>query len=301
MTASFRALVITLSALSLSLASAAFADRALLPPGDYARPLNHKRLARSYVLHLPPAAANAAPLPLVIASHGGGGNAEGFQKYAGLDAVADRESFAVGYPNGTGHPLRSERLLTWNAGRCCGWALDNKVDDVGFTLRVIDSVAQLAHIDRRRVYATGHSNGAMMAYRLAAEAADRIAAIAPVASAMNLKRAFAPSRAVAVLHIHSLDDPRALYAGGDNKSFAGTTIHHEPVFSSLQLWERHNQCSGAGTELERRRTPAPSGKGQQVAVHLAANCPKGSAVELWKLTGVGHAWPAKNPARFPSA
>jgi len=162
MTASFRASFIALIAVGHCLASAASADRKLLPPGDYARPLNHKRLARSYVLHLPPAAANAAPLPLVIAFHGGGGNAAGFQKYAGLDAVADRESFAVVYPNGTGHPLLPGRLLTWNAGRCCGWALDNKVDDVGFTLRVIDSVAQLAHIDRRRIYATGHSNGAMM-------------------------------------------------------------------------------------------------------------------------------------------
>ena len=284
-------------ALALLTANGALADRAPLPPGDHSRPLNHKRLARSYILHLPPA-ASAAALPLVIAFHGGGGNAQGFQQYAGLDAVADREGFAVVYPNGTGHPmLGGRRLLTWNAGRCCGWALDHKIDDVGFTLRVIESVAQLARIDRSRIYATGHSNGAMMSYRLAAEAADQIAAIAPVAGAMNLKREFAPSRSVPVLHIHSIDDPRALYAGGDNKSFAGTTIHHEPVVASLQLWEKRNRCAGA--ELERRKAAAPNGQGEQLAVHLAANCPKGAAVELWRLSGVGHAWPGENPGPLP--
>ena len=291
----FRAVV----ALALLAASAALADRAPLPPGDHSRPLSFKRLPRTYTLHLPPAARSDAAIPLVIAFHGGGGNAKSFQQYAGLDAVADREGFAVVYPDGTGHPLLPGRLLTWNAGRCCGWAQDNKIDDVGFALRVVESVAQLARLDRSRIYATGHSNGAMMSYRLAAEAADRIAAIAPVAGAMNLKREFAPSRAVPVLHIHSTSDPRALYAGGDNKSFAGTTIHHEPVVASLQLWEKRNRCAGAGAELERRKAAPPNGQGEQLAVHLAANCPKGAAVELWRLSGVGHAWPGENPGPLP--
>ena len=272
-------------------------ERAPLAPGDYARPLSHKRLARSYVLHLPPAAAQEARLPLVIAFHGGGGNAEGFQAYAGLDSVADREGFAVVYPNGTGR--LAKRFLTFNAGGCCGWAMDNKVDDVGFALKVIDSVARLARIDRSRIYATGHSNGAMMAYRLAAEAADQIAAIAPVSGGMNLRREFAPSRAVPVLHIHSTTDPRALYAGGDNKSIGGLTVHHQPVIAGLQQWETRNGCGGPGTELERRTAPAPSGQGEHTAVHIAAACPARSPVELWKLSGPGHGWPGESAGPLP--
>jgi polyhydroxybutyrate depolymerase len=220
MTRTTRALGI---AIALSLASAAGAEDARLAPGDHALPLLYKRVARSYALHLPPAARGDALLPLVIAFHGGGGNAKGFQEYAGLDAIADREGFAVVYPNGTGRwstdAARSGRYFpvgtkggfnTWNAGRCCGYALDNEIDDVGFARRVIDSVAEHARIDRGRIYATGHSNGAMMGYRLVAEAAGEIAAIAPVAGAMNLRADFAPSRPVPVLHIHSVDDPRAL-------------------------------------------------------------------------------------------
>jgi polyhydroxybutyrate depolymerase len=278
--------------------------KAPLPPGDHTRSFSHQRLARSYVLHLPPAAAKNAPLPLVLAFHGGGGNAEGFQAYAGLDAVADRDGFAVAYPNGTGPasknpnlpiPPRLLRLFTWNAGRCCAWAMDNKVADVSFAKRVIEDASERASIDRARVYATGHSNGAMMAYRIAAEAADLVAAIAPVAGAMNLRGDFAPSRPVPLLHIHSIHDPRALFAGGSNKSITGQTIHHEPVFAGLRAWEKRNGCSGPGKEIERRTAPARNGDGEHTAIHVAASCPAAAPVELWKLERAGHGWPGDNP------
>lgn len=38
---------------------------------------------------------------------------------------------------------------------------------------MLDDLARRTSIDPRRVYATGHSNGAMMAYRLGAQRADR--------------------------------------------------------------------------------------------------------------------------------
>jgi len=51
---------------------------------------------------------------------------------------------------------------------------------------VVEDVARRAPLDRSRVYATGLSTGSMMAYRLAAEALDLVAAIAPVAGSMVL-------------------------------------------------------------------------------------------------------------------
>jgi polyhydroxybutyrate depolymerase len=300
------ALAIAVGISLVRVAGAAEPER--LAPGDHSRDIGFAGLARSFVLHLPPAATGGAPLPLVIAFHGGGGNAEGFQAYAGLDAVSDREGFAVVYPNGTSRaaadpstllPPRLRRLFTWNAGGCCGFAMDENVDDVAFARRVVSAVAELAPIDRARVYATGHSNGAMLAYRLAAEAADEIAAIAPVAGAMNLRAAFAPSRAVPVLHVHSVDDPRARYDGGETRSFAGIVVHHEPVMAGLRAWQERNGCSGPSRELERRRAPAASGAGEQTAVHLAATCPASAPVELWKLGGVGHGWPGETAGPLP--
>ncbi|MBM4384205.1 MAG: hypothetical protein FJ091_12685 [Deltaproteobacteria bacterium] len=294
----------------LTALAAPIAAKERLAPGDHSRAFPHQRLARSYVLHLPPAAAKGSALPLVLAFHGGGGNAEGFQAYAGLDAVADRAGFAVAYPNGTGPasknpnlpiPPRLRRLFTWNAGRCCAWAMENKAADVGFAKRVIEDAAERAPIDRARVFATGHSNGAMMAYRLAAEAADVVAAIAPVAGAMNLRSEFAPSRPVPVLHIHSVHDPRALFAGGNNKSITGQTIHHEPVVAGLQAWEKRNGCSGPGKELARKTAPARNGDGEHTAIRIAGKCPTAAPVELWKLERAGHGWPGDNPGPLGEA
>ena len=261
-----------------------------LGPGDHALRLEHGGRERSYVLHVPPRPAE--PAPLLLAFHGGGGNGPGFQRYAGLDPLADRDGWLVAYPNGTNRVF-DERLLTWNAGGCCGYAQDEHVDDVGFALALVEDVARRAPgLDRARVYATGHSNGAMMAYRLAAEASERIAAIAPVAGAMSLD-VFAPRRPVPVLHIHSVDDPRALYAGGVTET-AGREIRHRPVEAELARWRERDACPRAVTELEKRSRPA--GKAVHTATLLAWEpCADGTEVRLWKLTGGGHGWPGADP------
>jgi len=275
--------------LALGCARSPAAD-APVGPGDQLRRLAHGGRERSYQLHVPPRAAS--PAPLLLAFHGGGGNAPGFERYAGLDPLADRDGWLVAYPNGT-HRWRDESWLTWNAGGCCGYAMDAGVDDVGFALAVIDDVARVASVDRSRVYATGHSNGAMLAYRLAAEAADRVAAIAPVAGAMTTG-AFSPLRPVPVLHIHSVDDPRALYAGGATETFR-REVRHLPVEAGLARWRERDGCPPAPAVLDSRRRP-----GQDGALHTAtllawAPCAGGSEVRLWRLTGGGHGWPGADP------
>lgn len=91
-------------------------------------------------------------------------------------------------------------------------------------MALLRELARGVPLDPTRVYATGHSNGAMMAYRLAVDAPERIAAIAPVAGMMVTDR-FPPARPVPVLHIHSVADPRALYAGGLGPPFPFTNAH----------------------------------------------------------------------------
>ena len=266
-------------------------DSAAQQPRDPEIVLTHGGRSRSYILHVPPK-REARALPVVIAFHGGGGNAAGFRDYAGLNTVADREGFLVVYPNGTG-PLRNA-LLTFNAGdNCCGPAQRQKVDDVGFAVAVLEDVARREAIDKRRVYATGHSNGAIMAYRLAAERADVVAAIAPVAGAMSLST-FSPSRPVPVLHIHSVDDPRALYDGGVGPPFPGTDnrVTHAPVATALARWITHNGCRAEPTTAEARRGKAGTPDATHTATRLVyAPCASGAEVVHWKLTVTGHGWP----------
>jgi polyhydroxybutyrate depolymerase len=263
-----------------------------LTAGDHSFDLRHGGRRRSYIAHVPRNAADS-PTPVVIAFHGGGGEAEGFKAYAGLDAVADREGFIVVYPNGSG--LLPRRLLTWNAGECCGYAMNQRIDDVGFAMAVLDDLARRAPIDPRRVYATGHSNGAMMAYRLGAERASRIAAIVPVAGAISLAR-FMPDRPVAVLAIHSVDDPRALYNGGLGPPFPGTNVRssHRPAMEGIERWRRHNGCAAA-TRIADTRTGRSGAEPQTAILVEWQGCPSAAPVAHWKLTGVGHGWPGSDP------
>jgi len=270
--------------LACALALAALAARAELAPGNHSFTLDHGGRQRSYIVHVPPGAH--APAALVVSLHGGGGNAAGQQKYSLMDALADREGFVVLYPNGTGR-LR-DRLLTWNAGTCCGSAAREQVDDVGFIAAAIDDLSARVAVDPRRIYATGMSNGAMMAHRLAAELPDRIAAIAPVAGAMVFRGA--PRGPVPVLDIHSVDDPRALYAGGLGPPFPMTTtrVLHPAVGETLARWSAANGCKGEPAVVEARSGDGPN-SGQTATLLSYPGCR--APLEHWKLTGAGHVWP----------
>jgi polyhydroxybutyrate depolymerase len=266
-------------------------DAASLAPGDHEFTLTHGALQRSYLVHVPPRTRDGRPSPVVINFHGGGGNAQVQKTYTRMDAAADRDGYVAVYPNGTGGI--GGRLLTWNAGSCCGPAAANQADDVGFSLAVLDDLVKRTPVDRAHVYATGLSNGSMMAYRLAAEAPDRVAAVAGVAGAMTLP-GFAPALPVPVMHIHSVDDGRALYDGGLGPAFpfTNTRVLHQPVETMLGQWRVLNACPSQAQVSG----PIKGAAGAKDAAHTAtrydyAPCRGGSEVVLWKLTGAGHVWP----------
>lgn len=274
--------------------AAAEQARQQLAPGEYTIDIRHDGLDRSYRMHVPDQVQD--PAAVVIALHGGGGTGLGFQEENGLDAVADREGFIAVYPEGTG--LLPDRLHTWNSGfNCCGWALDRNVDDVGFLREVIADVGDRATMDTGRVYMTGHSNGSMMAYRFAAEEAGLVTAIVTVGGAQAVE-GFAPSQPVAVLHIHSVDDPRALYKGGEGPPFPLTnrTIPHEPVMAGIDAWVRANGCEPTPTQGDTVVGDGPN-EGQTMDHLTWDNCDNDVRVEHLRLTGSGHGWPGAEVTR----
>ena len=99
---------------------------------------------------------------MVISLHGGGGNVRQHRVSSGTDAAADRYAYIAVFPNGSGR--LGDRLLTWNAGNCCGYAQHQNVDDVTFISRLIDDLQRRTAMDPRRIYVAGHSNGGMMAH-----------------------------------------------------------------------------------------------------------------------------------------
>ncbi|MGH7289777.1 MAG: hypothetical protein ACREJT_01105, partial [Myxococcota bacterium] len=93
---------------------------------------------------------------------------------------------------------------------------------------------------------------------------------------------------VSVLHVHSVDDPRALYAGGQAPGLwgAGPKIEHRPVAAGLERWRKRDACTGDGREIDARTSGAHS-----AALLDFGPCADGTDVELWRLRGPGHGWP----------
>ena len=278
--------------------------------GDYELALEHGGRTRTALVRVPAKAAEGKPLPVVLNFHGGGGNAQAHREYVRMDELAEREGFIVVYPNGTG--WFEEQLLTWNAGLCCGYAAAEQVDDVGFVRALLDTLAARAAVDTARVYATGLSNGAMMAYRLAAQASDRIAAIAPVAGSMVVPErrgegrrptlAVPGRRPVPIMHIHSVDDKRALYHGGLGEPVPLTNVRtrHPDAEEVLLRWVTFAECGAKpASAAERRGAPGTPTAAHGATKYVFAGCRGGAEIVLWKLSGAGHVWPGGRPDYLP--
>ena len=262
-----------------------------LSPGNHTLSISFGNRTRRYIVHVPPQARSGRPWAVVLSFHGGGGNAQGQQDYTRMDPLSDREGFLTVYPDGTGRLPR--RLHTWNAGSCCGYAHDHHVDDVGFVRALIDDLANRTAIDQRRIYATGLSNGGMMSYRLAAELGDRIAAIASVAGGTVVDSIRSP-RPVPILHIHSVDDPRALYAGGLGPPFPYTNVRvMQPKMDSvIARWVRFDRCPAKPAVGETIHGRAGTASASHTATEYRYGpCAGGTEYVIWKLTAAGHTWP----------
>lgn len=255
-----------------------------LGPGDWEIPVTHDGRDRRYLVRVPEGPDSARAV--VLAFHGGGGNARQFRESNGWLEVAGREGVLLVHPDGTGR----FGLHTWNVQGCCGYAGDQNVDDVGFVLALIDDLARRVPVDRDRVFLTGHSNGAMIGYRLAAEAAERFAGLVAVGGVREFER----GSPIPILHIQSVDDPRALYDGGEGPPFPLTrrTVVHPATPDVLDGWARTNGCAGDPVVIE-ERTGIPGGPnaGQHAELVRWGDCPGATPLLHWRMHGVGHGWP----------
>jgi polyhydroxybutyrate depolymerase len=246
----------------------ATATAAPIPPGDSEHKLTVNGLERSYVLHVPPGLDNLHPLPVVLAFHGLGSNPSEMQLLTGLNAVADKASFLLVYPEGVGK--------SWNVGVCCGYAAENKIDDTTYVRQVISDLETIASVDPKRIYAIGFSNGGLLVYQLACEMSDVIAGIAPVAGHM-VDSSCQPKQPVSVIHVHGGADTAAPYAGGGE-------LNLPPVEQVITTWVQLDGCDSS-PQVE---------KLQNIITHTSyASCQAGTAVELYVIEPGGHNWPSK--------
>jgi polyhydroxybutyrate depolymerase len=257
--------------------------------------LDHDGRSRRFLVHDYSGGKRA---PVVIVLHGGGGHAENAASMTQFDVIAQREKFIAVYPDGTGG-TPGGRLLTWNAGHCCAYARENKVDDVGFISKMIDQLVSSGRADARRVYVSGMSNGAMMSHVLGRELPGKIAAIGPVVGAVFGDEP--PARGpVAAIILVGLDDrtvPATGGAIGGNRgegplgALARPPADRDvaPDVAQADYWVNANRCTGSPIEAFDR---------QDRLVHIQwKSCASGTAVEFHRVANNGHAWPGGRPGR----
>jgi polyhydroxybutyrate depolymerase len=218
---------------------------------------------RSALVHIP--RARRGPMPVVVALHGAYGNGAFMERYSGLSRLADRQGFAVVYPDAGG--------AFWRIGTGEGNG------DVVFLDVLIDRALAGGCFDARRVSAVGVSNGAGMAARFACAGDDRLAGIVAVAGGYGTLPGCHAQRPLAVLEIHGTADPVVPY-DGDPQDGSGAVV------GWLKGWARRDGCA-----LAPRRTR----EGPAVLRLEWTRCRGAAEVAHLRLAGGTHAWPGAHP------
>jgi len=240
-----------------------------IPVGSSSHAIDVGGVSRTFILYRP--ASLPAPAPLVVMMHGGFGSARQAEKSYGWDEEAGRGHFLVAYPDGLDR--------AWNTGGgCCGVPGRTNVDDIGFITAMVSAIGQQIPVDANRVYATGISNGGIMAYTLACHTTI-FAAIGPD-SATELGSCRSPAP-LSVIHIHGTADKNIPYQGGEGDGPGH--IDGPPVPALNGHWRAIDHCA------------APVTKSAGMVTTSAAACPAGRTVELITIAGAGHQWPGAIP------
>ncbi len=236
---------------------------------------------RTFLLHVPTTPRRnrlgvAVGYPIVIVLHGSGADGETVQMQSRMDPVADSLHFLVAYPNGVSGFFGMG--ADWNAGKCCGNAARNNVDDLAFLRGTVDDVAKHLPVDRRRIYVAGFSDGGRMAYRVACDASTMVAAVGVVAGSV-VDDTCTPARPVPLIAFHGTDDREVAYAEPPEARARSPLLVTPDVPPSVRYWATANRCQHA---LTRRESP-------HVTRVQFAGC--GADVAFYAVDGGGHAWP----------
>lgn len=222
---------------------------------------------RTYLVYVPAGHDPGVPTPVVFALHGLGMTAQQMVALTGFNLEADAGRFLTVYPQGRQARQHGRNKRVWYD------------TDVAFISQVIDALAAEYAVDRHRVYASGLSDGGVLAYSLACRLADRVAAVAAVAATQNTA-ACAPSRPISVVHLHGTLDPAFPVEGLTRR---GREISR-PIPDVVESWRRTDGCPGAP------EVTLTYPNGTQVTTESSTGCAEDTEVTFHLIRGGGHIW-----------
>ncbi|MCO4747668.1 MAG: hypothetical protein KC912_22925 [Proteobacteria bacterium] len=224
-------------------------------------------IVREAIVYVPSSYASDAPAPVLLNFHGFGGTAAEHLEWADFRELADAEGFIAVYPQGS----LLEGETHWNPS-LPGPGNKSDAEDFDFVVSLLDQIGSDYAVDRDRVYATGYSNGAMMAYALACFEGEHVAAIAAVSGAMldDIGVDCTPPE-TSVLLLHGTQDFVLPYAGGDGFG---------SVDQVVTFWLGVNGIDGPGEE-------SSTAEGTVSGLRHEGG---GVAVHRYRVEGAGHVW-----------
>jgi polyhydroxybutyrate depolymerase len=223
-------------------------------------------LTRSFRLAVPSSYDATHAVPLVFDFHGVLSNADEEAPRSGLSDAGERDGFITVTPNGYHQ--------SWNAESCCGDAMRDHVDDLGFVRDMVASLEAEYCIDPQRIYAAGYSNGGLFSFFLACRASDLVAAISSIEAASPTGSACQPERPVPILAFNGTGDPIVPYV---------------VAAPTMAAWREIDGCSHASS--------ITYSKGDS-SCESWSDCADGSETVLCTIQGGGHVWPGGGD--FPS-
>lgn len=233
---------------------------------------------RIYYLYLPENLPEKAPLVMVL--HGYGGSAKEMIEYSGMNAVADRNSFAVCYPQGN---FGEDKKNSWNAGYS-----NDSIDDVAFLSELSGFLQKQHKLSKKNTFCTGMSNGADMCYVMACNNPELLSAIAPVAGCM-MESTFEncnPEQVVPVFETHGTDDEITLWMG--DSTYSDKYGGYYGTRKIIDFWLKQNEC----TKTARVLLPDVYKKDSSyVVAEKFYGVNTNNQVWLYTLVGGKHDWP----------
>ena len=193
--------------------------------------ISHDSIIRYYYMSYPNNSDSSDPPALIINMHGYGGNSQNQLSSSEMDSFAHSRNIAVVYPQGA---TNGWGITAWNIGTF--WDQSN-LDDVGFISSMIEQISNDFEIDLDRVYACGMSNGGYMAYELACELEDKIAAFGSVTGNFMLNTSSGQNceftREIPIVHFHGTADSTVDY-------YPPTFDQALSVSESIDFWSEYN-------------------------------------------------------------
>ena len=228
-------------------------------------------LARPYTTVSPQNIRPDEQLPVVIALHGLGGDANAMLNATDWRGAVERDRFIAVFPQGVAN--------SWNMGPCCPPANLLQIDDFAYLDAVVTQVTTPPEVDAERLYLTGFSNGGIMSYAVVCARPGVYAALAPM-SGSNVSGC-APTQPISLLHQHGDPDTTVPFDGSLSFSQLLSAADFPPVPQSVAAWAAADRCPS---------TPTTSTDGNGIDKTEWSPCGDDTRVELVRLPGVGHAW-----------